>query len=294
MELKQLKIFHALAQELNFTRVAKKLGYTQANVTIQIKALEEELQTPLFNRMGRQISLTQGGEKLFSLTAQMLELEESIFHISDNSVEEGHIRIGVCDSLCVSRLPKLIGGYKTRYPNVDITLNILKCSEFYPLLATNQIDLAFTIGYLRKEEEICYTAERLEPICVLASPTHPLCGKKLTAEDFSGVPLILAEQAAYYRQNFEKELVRANCTPRIMVETESIQAIKKLTEQGLGVCVLPKTAVAEEIENNRLAVLDYTCDYGIYSHIIWHRNKQLSPCQKEFLSYCEKILKSLK
>ena len=171
------------------------------------------------------------------------------------------------------------------YPQVEISLNILKCSEFYPLLLRNKIDIAFTIGYLRKED-ICYISETYEPICVLASPSFSLAHKKgLTAKDFSGVPLILAEKAAYYRQNFEQDLIRANITPHIMVETESIQAIKKLTEKGLDVCVLPRIAAVEEIEQKRLIILDYTCDYEIYSHIIWHKDKQLSPCQKEFLKF---------
>ena len=286
MELKQLKIFSVLAQELNFTRAAENLGYTQANVTIQMKSLEDELQTKLFNRMGRQISLTEDGEKLFGLTIEILGLVDTISNIKQKSVEKGSIRIGVCDSLCVSRIPEIISEYKKLYPNVEITLNILKCSEFYPLLLKNQIDVAFTIGYLRKEEDICYTAENMEPICVLSAPSFPLHKKKnLSVRDFSGVPLILTEKAAYYRQNFEQELIRGNVTPRIMVETESIQAIKKLTERGLGVCILPRIAALEEIEQKRLVVLDYECDYGIYSHIIWHKNKQLSPCQKEFLSY---------
>lgn len=289
MELKQIRTFYILAQELNFTRAAEKLGYTQANVTIQIKTLEEELRTPLFNRMGRRISLTEEGEKLLLLAARMLELEDFMAHIGDSRIDEGHIRIGVCDSLCVTRLPQIISGYKGKYPKVDITLNILKCSEFYALLRKNEIDLAFTIGYLRKEENICYMAERPEKICVLAGPDHPLCNRKnLSVKDFAGVPLILAEQAAYYRQNFEKELIRENITPHIMVETESIQAIKKLTGQGLGVCVLPEIAALDEIGNGSLRVLDFACDYGIYSHIIWHKSKQFSPCQKEFLSYCSK------
>ena len=291
MELKQLKIFYSLAQELNFTRVAKKIGYTQANVTIQIKSLEDELQTKLFNRMGKQISLTEDGQKLYSLVIEMLRIEDTISHIKQDSIEQGSIRIGVCDSLCAFRLPNIISAYKELYPQVDISLNILKCSEFYPLLLRNQIDIAFTIGYLRKEEDICYISEIPEPIYVLSSPSFPLVHKEnLTAKDFSGVPLILAEKAAYYRQNFEQDLIRQNITPRIMVETESIQAIKKLTEKGLGVCVLPRIAAIDEIEHKRLVILDYTCNYGIYSHIIWHKDKQLSPCQKEFLAFSSSYL----
>ena len=161
--------------------------------------MEDELQTKLFNRMGKQISLTEDGQKLLTLVIDMLKLEDTITHIKQDSVEQGSIRIGVCDSLCAFRFPNIISAYKRLYPQVEISLNILKCSEFYPLLLRNKIDIAFTIGYLRKED-ICYISETYEPIYVLASPSFSLAYKKgLTAKDFSGVPLILAEKAAYYR-----------------------------------------------------------------------------------------------
>lgn len=292
MELKQLKIFCALAQELNFTRTAERLGYTQANITIQMKRLEEELQTKLFQKEGKLITLSEDGEKLLLLANRILSIEKAIEQLGKEDPEHGSIRIGVCDSLCISILPNIIEAYKRRRPYVNIYLSILKCSEFYSLLAKNQIDLAYTIGYLRKEEEICYMCETEETICVLAAPSFPLAHKKkLSAADFSGIPLILSEKAAYYRQNFEQELIRNNITPQIMVETESIQAIKKLTEKGLGICVLPKVAALDEIDQQRLVVLDYQCEYEIYSHIIWHKNKQFSACQKEFLQLCEEELR---
>ena len=291
MELKQLHIFLESTKTLNFTKAADNLGYTQANVTIQIRQMEEELHTPLFNRIGKSITLTEAGSQLVPLALKMIQMEEMILNIDTNVRDTGSIRIGVCDSLCVYRLPRIIYQYKQHYPNVNLSLTILKCSEFYSTLANNQIDLAFTIGYLQKEKNIHYTAERKEKICVLASKDHALTKKhNLTPNDFSGVPLILAEPAAYYRQKFLQELIENNITPQIMVETESIQAIKKLTEQGLGVCIMPKIAAIEEINSGILMPLDYTCDYGIHSHIIWHTDKYLSPCQEEFIRMaCEQI-----
>ncbi len=288
MDLRYLKSFYILSQELNFTRAAEKLGYTQANVTLQIQSLEEEVHTQLFNRIGKNITLTETGKKLVPIVAKMINLEESIVHIEDDE-GSGTIRIGVCDSLCINRVPKIICKFKEQYPNVTFTLDILKCSEFYSKLTQNQLDLAFTIGYLKKEEHIYYSAEMEEKIAVLASPNHPLTKKNsLTAKDFSGIPLILAEKAAYYRINFERDLLINNITPMIIIETESIQAIKKLTENGLGISIMPEVAVQEELKNGALSVLNYSCNYDIYSHIIWHKDKQLSACQKSFISFAEK------
>ena len=285
MELKQIHTFLELSKTLNFTKAAEKLGYTQANVTIHIKQLEEELHTQLFNRMGKTITLTDAGLQLIPHATEMLHMEEKMLNVNANTKDFGSIRIGVCDSLCVYRLPKIIYQYKKVYPNVNVTLTILKCSEFYDALTLGQIDIAFTIGYLQKEKNIYYTAEKEEKIYVLASKEHPLTKKSnLSPTDFSGIPLILAEPAAYYRQNFLQDLIKNSILPQIMVETESIQAIKKLTEQGLGVCIMPEIAAIEDIESGILVPLDYICNYGIHSHIIWHKDKYLSSCQKEFIN----------
>lgn len=291
MEIKHLHTFLILSQELNFTRAAEKLGYTQSNVTFHIKALEQELHTPLFNRLGKNISLTDAGKNLLPLAAQMLALEKNILALQEEASGRGTIRIGVCDSLCVNRLPKIIYDYKKEHPYVNISLEILRCSEFYSKLAQDQIDLAFTIGYLRKEENILYAAEKEEPICVLSAPDFPLARKShLTPMDFANVPLILAEKAAYYRVNFERDLIQNNIIPRIMVETESIQAIKRLTEKSLGVCIMPKVAALEELASGSLVILDYACNYGIHSHIIWHKDKHLSSCQQNFLNFAVSFL----
>lgn len=289
MELKQLHIFLELSKNLNFTKTAEKLGYTQANITIQIKQLEEELHTQLFNRMGKTITLTDAGLQLIPHATEMLHIEEKILNVDVTIKDFGNIRIGVCDSLCVYRLPKIIYDFKKIYPNVNITLTILKCSEFCDALTRNQIDIAFTIGYLQKDKNICYTAEKDEKIYVLASKEHPLTKKNnLSPADFSGIPLILAEPAAYYRQNFLQDLIKNSISPQVMVETESIQAIKKLTEQGLGVCIMPEIAAIEDIESGMLTPLDYICNYGIHSHIIWHKDKYLSPCQEQFIKMASK------
>lgn len=291
MELKQIHIFLESAQTLNFTKAADNLGYTQANVTIQIKQMEEELHTPLFNRIGKSISLTDAGRQLIPIALKMIHMEEMLLNVNTATIDSGSIRIGVCDSLCVYRLPRIIYQYKQCYPNVKIFLTILKCSEFYNALSNNEIDIAFTIGYLQKEKNIHYLAEKEEKICVLAAKDHELTKKhNLTQNDFTNIPLILAEPAAYYRQRFLQELIENNITPQIMVETESIQAIKKLTEQGLGICVMPEIAAINEIKTGILVPLDYTCNYHIYSHIIWHTDKYLSPCQEKFIQMaCKQI-----
>lgn len=292
MDFKQLHTFYVLSNELNFTRTAEKLSYTQSCITLHIKKLEDELGVPLFDRIGKKVSLTEAGRRLVPTARELLKISQSFHELSkEASAETGSIRIGICDSLCIEKMPAIVKSYKRAYSNVDIYLKILKCSEFFNELRDNKIDLAYTIGYLSKIPEIQYTAEKTEPILILASPGYPLASKRnLSPKDFDGIPLILTEPAAYYRKNFLTELERNGIHPKIILETESIQAIKNLTESCLGICILPKTAAGTEISAGRLIPLDYTCDYDIRSQIIWHRDKWLSLIMKEFIRIAEEVI----
>lgn len=294
MDFKQLQTFYELSNELNFTRVADKLGYTQSCITLHIKKLEEELGVTLFDRIGRKVTLTEAGHRLLPMVNQLLKLSQNFQEISrEVAGETGTIRIGICDSLCIERMPAIIRAYRPIFPKVELQLRILKCSEFLHELRENKIDLAYTIGYLNKVPEIQFTAEKVEPIYVLASHEDPLTLRKnLEPKDFNGVSLIMAEPAAYYRRNFLNDLKQNAVTPKIVLETESMQAIKNLTESGLGVCVLPKAAAGEEINSGRLIPLDYTCDYDIRSQIIWHRDKWLSSAMKEFIRIAEEVIET--
>jgi DNA-binding transcriptional LysR family regulator len=291
MDFKQLQTFYIVSKELNFTKAAQQLGYTQSCVTLHIQKLEEELGVPLFERIGKKVFLSDAGKNLLPTTMQLLKMTQNLKDITQkNSLETGSIRIGICDSLCIEKMPLIIKSFKHQYPNVDIYLKILKCSEFINELRENNIDLAYTIGYLNKIPEIQYCAEVTETICVLAAPDFPLTLKKnLYTKDFDGIPFILTESASYYRKNFLAELEQSAITPKIILETESIQAIKNLTESGLGVCILPQVAANAEIKAGKLVCLDYTCDYGIQSQLIWHRDKWLSPILNEFINITKEV-----
>ncbi len=294
MDFKQLQSFYVLSNELNFTRAASKLGYTQSCITLHIKKLEDELGIPLFDRIGKKVTITEAGNRLLPTVCQLLKISQDLQDFSNETTgKTGTIRIGICDSLCIEKMPAIIKAFSKEYPDVDIYLRILKCSEFLNELRDNKIDLAYTIGYLNKIPEIEYTAEVLEPILVLASPNHRLVSKeKLTPKDFDGIPLIMAEPAAYYRRNFINDLERNGINPKIILETESLQAIKNLTCSGLGVCILPKTAADAEINAGKLVPLDYKCDYDIKSQIIWHRDKWLSFIIKEFIRIAKEVIEN--
>src|SRR6202035_1466247 len=121
MEVRQLQIGRALADELNFTRTAEKVNTVQSNVTAQIKALEEELGVPLFDRLGRRVTLTDAGQRFQPFAGQALAaMEQGLLAVKAGSEPSGPLRISAPESIVTYRLPQLLRKFRRRFPHVEL------------------------------------------------------------------------------------------------------------------------------------------------------------------------------
>src|SRR5215469_1063903 len=121
MEVRQLQIFRTLAEELNFTRTAERVHTVQSNVTSQIKALEEELGVPLFDRLGRRVALTDAGRRFQPFAEQALaSMEQGHRSVQSGSEPSGPLRISAPESILTYRLPQVLRIFRKRFPNVEL------------------------------------------------------------------------------------------------------------------------------------------------------------------------------
>ena len=163
-------------------------------------------------------------------------------------------------------------------------MNVLDSTDFIPLLANNEIDISFTLDVPIYNFSINTALMIDETICAFSIPEHPLAQKaKVTIEDFLNIPLILTGQNCCYRKMFEKDLLNASITPKIVLETSSLQVIKQTVLSGLGICVLPQLSVQKELDNNELVKLNYATNYKLASQVIYHKNKWISQNLKDFI-----------
>lgn len=294
MDLKLLATFLEVSNTLNFTKSAARLGYVQSSITAQIKQLEDELGVRLFERIGKTVALTYSGKKLVPYAVQILEMAKNMkAAISVSPEPSGTLTIGAAESLTIYRLPELFRQYRVLYPKVDLNLKLLGCTEFLPSLLNGTIDIAFAVG-IRNEASYIKEAVLLpEPVAVLASPTHPLTQKEaILPEDFENQALILTGDGCTYRSSFLGLLNRYNISPRIALETDSIQAIKQAAISGLGICVLPRVAVKDELSSGSLSTLNMdTESFKIVSQLFYHKDKWLSPALTAFINLSREILK---
>lgn len=293
MDLKQLNSFITICKLQSFTQAADSLGYAQSTITTQIKLLENELGVKLFERIGKNITLTHQGKKLLPYAKQMLKLSGEIKNVlTSEDVPSGVLTIGAAESLCVLRLPEILKEYRKLYPNVEVSMKFGNCTDFRHFLRDNFIDVAFSLGTRIEANDFVTEISFDEPMLLLTAPGHPLLEKKeILPEDIAKESLILTELGCSYRAVFENILNSLNLKANVVLETGSVQAIKQFTMSGLGITLLPKVAVEEELNQGRLVPLNWAGpDFGIVSQVLYHKDKWLSPALKAFLKLSKEMM----
>lgn len=295
MEMRQLQMFVAVSQELSFTRAAERVHTVQSNVTSQIKNLEEELGSRLFDRFPRRLALTDAGARFLPYAQRVLAtVDEGQRAVKFGDVACGPLRIGAPESIVTYRLPPALRIFRQRCPNVEL---IIRPSIEWPLtelLQGGECDLAIRMIDAVEEKALRWQRLGSEHIVLIAVPDHPLAkSNSVKPVDLGGHVLLLTEMACPYRKKLER-ILRANAIrPQNMLEFTSVEAIKQCVLLGMGIALLPEMAVAKELENRTLKRLRWRGpDLDMPAHVFWHKDKWLSPAVKEFLKSLEQLRSS--
>lgn len=284
MNLKHLQTFLVLSEIKNFTKTAEHLHYAQSHVTTQIKQLEEELGVRLFERIGKRVTLTLAGHELIPYAKKMLNLSRDVKENFSNK-EKGRIVVGASESICISRLPDIIRSFQMKYPTVEIYLYVLDTPDFISLLFDNTIDVAYVLDTPIMHPSIKTAIKTKETICAFSTPEHLLTKKtNVSICDFANQKLILTRKDCCYRKMFEKDLLASSISPKIVLETSSLQVIKQAVLSGLGICILPQMVVQKELDNKELVKIDYKADYEIESQLLYHKDKWISENLNNFIA----------
>jgi DNA-binding transcriptional LysR family regulator len=285
MELRQLTTFLAVASTLSFTHAADALDYAQSSVTAQIRALEEELGVPLFERLGRRVALSTAGQRLLPYAKQMLQLaEEARGAVPDDQEPGGVLNIGAPESLCAYRLPPVLSRFRTLFPKVQLVFSPDNGPGLYQALSEGRLDLAILLESPAQPGNLITEPLTLEPLLILTYPSHPLAQTPLVRpSDLRHEALLLTEAGCAYRKLFQQMLIAASAWPNNVLEFGSIEAIKQCVMAGMGITFLPAIAVKSELAQGRLVALRWSeGDYRLITQMVWHRDKWLSPALRAF------------
>ena len=286
MTITQLESFLKIAETRNFTAAAGLLGYAQSTVTMQIKQLEEELGCPLFERLGKTVTLTSEGERLCEYAEKMMQLEREIL-LEVPTVKEpaGILRLGVSESLCYHGLPEVLLKYRQKYPRVEIQLSFIMHDTFPVLLKKGVLDLAYSLNPPMDSPDLALLYDKPETLGLYASPDHPLAKRKgITEKDLEEIPLLLTSHHCSFRHMLLEDLAEAGVTPHIALETSSKEILRQFAINGLGVAFMPDMTARNEAEKQRLKKLDWAGrKFPVCARIYVHRDKHVSTAIRELV-----------
>jgi DNA-binding transcriptional LysR family regulator len=293
MELRQLATFREVASALSFTRAAEALDYAQSSVSSQIQDLETELGTPLFERLGKRILLSDAGRRLQPYAERMLQLaDEAKAAVPSAEEPAGPLTIVTPESLCIHRLPPVLAQFRARYPRVQVVFRTTDGSDIRRVLNEGRADMGFSYGEPQSLPDLITEPLVREPLALFAHPAHPLTRKtRVDTRMLHGETLLLTEVGCVYRERFERVLAASGAHPANTVEFSSIEAIKQCVIAGMGLSLLPEVTVRDELARGRLAPLPWTePDFGLVTVMAWHRDKWLSPALRAFIALSREIL----
>ncbi|MCA8093450.1 LysR family transcriptional regulator [Burkholderia anthina] len=278
MEIKQMRYFLALAEELNFGRAAEKLHMAQPPLTRQIRALEEEIGATLFVRTAKGAQLTTAGEALLAEVPNILSLSkraEDRTRLAGQGFS-GSLDVGIFSSGVLNVIPRLLGTFHAERPQVKISIHNLSKTEQIAALRERRI----TIGFNRlvpEEPDIEVDRVQKERFLVALYEEHPLCAKKyVTLADLDDEPMIVYPNAPVHglAQEVANAFRAENVTLKIEQEVEDVVTCIALVASRFGVCVTTESAaslrlpgvVYRPLQSANLRDIELSCLYRKGDH----------------------------
>lgn len=245
VELRQLRYFVAVAEELHFTRAAERLRMAQPPLSQQIRRLEAELNVRLFVRTKRKVELTGEGRVLLEGARRTIEeADRALYDVRRAaSGEIGRLTVGFVGSATYALLPEVLRGYRERFPDVELVLRQITTAEQVELLNSGTIQ----VGFLRPpidDPAIATETVSREPLLVALPDTHPLAARAtIELHALAGEPFILFPRRL--GQGVFDQIVHlcqaAGFSPRIEQEAVEMHTITGLVAAGLGVSLVPSS-----------------------------------------------------
>jgi DNA-binding transcriptional LysR family regulator len=269
INLHQLQIFQAVAVHRSYTRAAEALYLSQPAVSLQVRALEKTIGLPLFEKSGRTLRLTDAGRELLTYSDRIFALlDETKLVLEELSgARRGMVKVAASTTAGIYVVPTALGAFHRQNPDVKLTLDVVNRFTVQEHLLNDEIDLA-VMGLIEDTHEL--DVERFIPneLVVIAPPHHRLAGRSdIPLEELVEETLLLREAGSGTRTDVERMFSARDIPLHIGMELRSSGAIKQAVAAGLGVSVMPESALELELKAERLITLDVE---GFPVHRYWY------------------------
>jgi len=293
MELNQLRVFCAVVEKKSFSRASEAVFLSQPTVSLQIRALEQELGTRLLDRQGKEVSVTGSGKLLYGYARKILQIadeaEQAIARLK--GLIMGEIIIGASTIPGEYILPGLLAVFKEKYPGIEINLAIGDTKEIIRKVLDHEVEIGF-VGQKEKGEKLEFYGFSIEKLVLIAPVSPPLVPHdQITVEELKKVPFIIRESGSGTRSSIERKLHEFGVKEadfNIVMRVGSTAAVKKAVESGVGVSIISERAIENEIKLDLLKKVPIEgLELEREFFIVYRRGRSLSPATKALLAFLE-------
>ncbi len=288
MDTQNLKAFVEVAAARSFSAAAARLHVTQPAISKRVHLLEQQLGTLLFDRIGRQVSLTEAGHTLLPhaevILARMASARQALADLDADT--KGPLKLITSHHIGLHRLPRVLREFSERYPLVELDIGFMDSEEAYAEVLKGHCDLGIITQVREQHDTVCTRTLWKDRLEFVAAPQHPLSQRaRVDLEDLAQYPALLPERRFHTTQLVEELFAGHELRLNIKLATNYLETIKALITAGYAWGVLPRSMLEDHI----LAVLDVRqgeteqpLSLTRNLDCIYHRQRQMSKSARAF------------
>ena len=275
MDISGLQAFVSVAENASFSAAADALHLTQPAVSKRIAALEAELSNRLFDRIGRQIQLTEAGRALLPRAQNIInEVQDSRRAISNLSASiAGQLRIGTSHHIGLHRLPPLLRSFNQSFSDVELDMQFLDSEQACKAVLHGELELGIVTLPPDNTDPLTLIPLWHDPLHIVVSDEHPLANKtNVPLHSLANHPAVLPARGTFTREVIEDMLHPADIKLQVRLSTNYLETIRMMVEIGLGWSVLPKTMIHSGLRSIKIDDISLSRELGI----VYHTERTLS------------------
>ena len=286
MDTQSLTAFLEVAEGRSFSKAGERLHLSQPAISKRIAVLEEQLGAALFDRVGRQVALTDAGRTLLPYARKALQDMEdgrrALSHLSGKV--GGRLSIGTSHHIGLHRLPPVLRAFTGQFPEVDLDIHFMDSEDACEAVVHGKLEIGIVTLPTQPIPQLETLLVWPDPLAVVVMPKHPLLKlKRPRLSDLAAHPAVLPDDQTYTHRIVKEALQAHGVQPRIRLATNYLETLKMLVAIGLGWSVLPRSMLDDTISALPIAELSIQRELGV----VWHERRTLSASARALIRQLE-------
>ncbi len=253
MDLGQVEAFVQVSAHNSFSRAAEVLQLTQPSITARIQSLEREMGEELFERGGRGVRLTDAGLAFLPYAERILQTVAEGRDVIDEvrNVQLGSLHLGSAFTISTYVLPRILHTFRDRYRGVDVAIRTGRSEQVLAMIQADEVQVGLVRSLSHQDIETVHLYD--DEIVLIVNPDHPFSVRGATAvEEVASEPIVLFDRSSSYFGLTHGFFRQAGVVPNIAMELDSLEATKRMVEEGLGIALVPLITIERELQDGRL------------------------------------------